>query len=60
MGSLNVPFLMFSWSNFVLNQTTCYAWIITETDIEENETYVPENKANNNIQYFKILKSVDF
>ena len=44
MASLNVPFLMFSRTNFVFeSKNTCYTWIITETDIEEIVTYVPEN-----------------
>ena len=45
MASLNVPFLVFSRSNFVFeSNNTCYTGIITETDIEENETYVPEKE----------------
>ena len=40
MASLNAPFLMFSRSSFVFeSNNTCYTGIITENDIEENETY---------------------
>lgn len=45
MASLNIPFLIFSRSNFVFEtNNSCYTGIITDTDIEENDTYEPEKE----------------
>ena len=45
MASLNIPFLVFSRSNFVFEtNNSCYTGIITDTDIEENDTYEPEKE----------------